>query len=192
MTLHAPSHATFSSCWIPSFLCPCHGVKREPIKRLRKIRAILFKGKWDLWDEIIELQIEKYILRELLPQMPISFVIDLCGGGWGNLIPLPSLPHPYCFRVSVPNCTTQPSSPRLVLRKVPHTPQQCSFQRLLSVTFPLPIDSRIILKWKIYPHRQKLGSLILRESVVLHLGYPAAICQPCTVINRQVFTKGHS
>lgn len=64
-----------------------------------KIWTVLLKGEWDLWDEVIEVQIEKYILRELFPQMPISFVIDLCGGGWGNLIPLPSPPHPYCFRV---------------------------------------------------------------------------------------------
>lgn len=31
--------------------------------------------------------------------MSIPSVIDLCGGGWWSLVPLPSPPHPDCFQV---------------------------------------------------------------------------------------------
>lgn len=47
----------------------------------------------------MEIQTEKCTLKELFPQTSVSSVIDLCGESCGNLIPWPSSPRSYCFRV---------------------------------------------------------------------------------------------
>lgn len=147
----APSHATFPSCWIPGFLCPSHGVKREPIKRLKDLGCAAQGGmRFMRWGN-------RSTNRKIHSKGTFSsnayFLCDWFV--WGRLRKSNSLAFPstsLLFQgLNVPNCTIQADSLRLVLREAPHSTQQCSFQRLLSVTFSLSIDSRITLKWKIYP-----------------------------------------
>lgn len=62
--------------------------------------------------------------------------------------------------LNVPICSTQASSLRLVSREAAHSTYQCSFQRLLSVVFILPVDSRHYIMEDL-SDQQKLVSLML-------------------------------
>lgn len=104
--------------------------------------------------------------------MPSPSVIDLCGGGWWNLVPLPSPPHPDRFQVWM----FQFAAHRHLL-----------WDSSPGKLFPLPSDAvsqdfsqcRSYFLWtqdiilrKIYCPQQKVGSLVFRkwycESHVAH------------------------
>ena len=149
------------------------------------------RREWDLWDEVIEIQIE--IHAEGTFPSNAYFLCDWFV--WGRLRRFHFLAFPITFLVflvlNVPSHRTQASS-QTSPQGCSHHFRFCHFQTLLVGTLLPPADSwEIILNWKkIYPPGIN-GVTGIRGKVQGLSGYPAAICQTWWLMGKCLH-GGHS
>lgn len=149
------------------------------------------RREWDLWDEVIEIQIEIHSAGTFSSNA--YFLGDWFV--WGRLRRFNSLAFPTAFPLfqvlNVPRVTIHGHLLSLVLRDTHHF-HFCSFQMLLAVTLLLSTDSwEIILKWKqIYPPGRNWGHWYSGRGAVPPRLSGSHLSN--LLIYRQAFSKGHS
>lgn len=140
------------------------------------------RREWDLWDEVIEIHSKGTFSSNAY------FLCDWFGCGRLRRLNFPAFPTTFLLYQVLKCSQSQHIGIFSELSSGAPSFQLYSFQRLLSVTFLLYMDSwEIILKWKkIYSLGRNWGHWYPGKGAV-----PAAVCQTLGVIDRQVFAKGH-